>query len=103
MLSSFAALLPLIAGAALITYAFYKWATQHNDYFTRCMPSLPYLQPRFLLGTTGAMMLGTQHLDEWCKWVYRQLPQARIVGLFMFRKPMFMVRDPELIKQVCRM
>lgn len=95
-------LLLLGAGLALIAYAFYKWATLNNDYFAVHMPGVPFLKPQFLLGTTGSMLFGVHHMDTWCKWMYNSLPGApKVIGAFDFRNPLLVLRDPELIKQVC--
>lgn len=88
------------AAVALFVYAFHAWATFNSAYFELHQPKLPALRPTFLLGTTGSMKLNREHMDTWVRWLYGALPDARMVGIFDFRQPMFMLRDPELIKQV---
>lgn len=94
-------LLLLAVGIGLIAYAFYKWATLNNDYFTVNYPTLPIAAPTFLIGSSGGMMMGLHHMDTWCRWLYNIHPKARAIGMFAFRQPMILLRDPELIKQVC--
>lgn len=95
-------LLVLTAGLCLMGYAFYKWATLNNDYFAVNHPTLPFVPPTFLLGTFGGMMIGLHQMDTWCRWLYNVYPKARAIGMFAFRQPIFLLRDPEIIKQVCK-
>merc|ERR1719186_2019193 len=42
-----------------------------------------------------------KHINIEALETYQQFPEEKVIGTFMFGKPMPMLRDPELIKQIC--
>lgn len=88
----------LAVGIGLIVYAFYKWVTLNNDYFA--IRNLPFKKPSFLLGSTGGFFLGRYAGPEFGKMIYNMFPNEKMYGLFEFRTPLVVVRDPELVKQL---
>lgn len=58
------------------------------------------MKPVVLFGNSLETMLGRKHsiyaLDEY----YNAFPDERLVGMYEFFTPVFMIRDPELIKQI---
>ncbi|XP_055312523.1 probable cytochrome P450 9f2 isoform X2 [Sitodiplosis mosellana] len=88
----------LSAAIALFTLAFYKWATINNGYFER--RGVKYTKPKFLVGNTGGMFLQKYDAIEFAKMVYNTFPHESIYGMFDFRVPQFVVRNPETIKKI---
>lgn len=67
----------LLVLGLLIGIAFYRWATANSDYFVK--RGLPYIRPKFLMGTTGSMLMKLYHMDDWMRWLYNAYPTARCV------------------------
>lgn len=55
---------------SLISFLFYKWATQNNDYFER--RNVKYLKPTFLIGNIGGMFIRTA--TEFAQTMYQAFP-----------------------------
>ncbi|XP_031624496.1 probable cytochrome P450 9f2 [Contarinia nasturtii] len=88
----------LIATVGLISYAFYKWATINNDFFER--RNIKCMKPRFIVGNTGGLFTNKYTVTEFAQKLYNAFPNESIYGLFDFRVPHYVVRDPEAIKQI---
>lgn len=89
-------LLPL--GISLILYGIYKWITLNNDYFEK--RGIQHMKPTFALGNTGAFFMRQYRSSDFMQNLYRQFPDKKIFGMFDFRKPMYFIRDPEIIKRL---
>ncbi|GLH10362.1 Probable cytochrome P450 6t1 [Gryllus bimaculatus] len=82
--------------------ALYYWGTRNYDFFERVPGGpLPALRPRLpFAGSFWPMFLGTEPMPDLVKRLYDSGAGHRAVGLFDFRRPMYMIRDPALLKQV---
>ncbi|XP_063988414.1 uncharacterized protein LOC135168310 [Diachasmimorpha longicaudata] len=82
----------------LIIYLGYRYMTRNFDYWrTRgvvCVPPSPFF------GNFGDFLMGRQSVGGFLKHVYDYSPDERYVGFFGFDKPMLLIRDPDLIKQI---
>lgn len=65
----------LATGVGLIAYAFYKWATQNHDFFTK--RGIKQMKPLFLIGNSAPLF--TRKLDalELAKKIYNTFPNER--------------------------
>lgn len=88
----------LAIGVGLIAYAFYKWATLNNDYFSG--RNLSHKKPKFLLGDAYGVFFNVFTAPEFSKMLYNSFPSEKMYGLFDFRRPQLVVRDPDLLKQL---
>ncbi|XP_055306358.1 uncharacterized protein LOC129570685 [Sitodiplosis mosellana] len=88
----------LFAAISLISYAFYKWATINNDFFER--RNIKYLKPRFLVGNTGGLFFNKYTAAAFSQKLYQAFPDESIYGMFDFRVPQYILRDPEAIKKI---
>jgi hypothetical protein len=86
-------LLVLVAGVAL-----YFWGTSTYGRFTK--QNIPHLKPLPLIGTMAPSLLGKQSFFELILEGYNQFKGRQYGIIFMFRKPIVYVRDPELIKTI---
>lgn len=72
--------------------------TRKFDYWKRrgvvCIPPTP------VFGNFGEFLVGKTSVGSFSKKVYDYAPNEPYVGFFGFDKPMLMIRDPELIKQI---
>lgn len=60
------------AAILLLSYAFYKWATLHNDYFER--RNVKYMKPSFLIGSTGRAFSNKYDAMEYSDYLYKAFP-----------------------------
>ncbi|KAJ3645291.1 hypothetical protein Zmor_022957 [Zophobas morio] len=56
--------------------------------------------PRFIFGDFVGMVLQKQSLGEMVKTVYDRCPNTRYSGFYQLFTPIFVLKDPDLIKQV---
>lgn len=84
---------------ALASIALYKCVLQTWNFFgkqkVKCARGIPFI---------GAHWRSVFHLctlnDDWIR-IYKQYPNERFIGLFgLFGRPTYLIRDPELIKQI---
>ncbi|XP_046677623.1 LOW QUALITY PROTEIN: cytochrome P450 6k1-like [Homalodisca vitripennis] len=83
-------LLALISALCLL----YWYITNNDDYWDK--RGVTNIKKGTFLGT----ILGKQSQADAVKEIYNQFPDERYVGLFQFKKPVLMVRDPTLINKV---
>ncbi|XP_035788120.1 probable cytochrome P450 9f2 [Anopheles albimanus] len=87
--------LALVAGVIVLAYRYY---TKNNFYFAD--KPIPSLKPDFPFGNMNALMLKKVTIFEHFRNLYNAFPTAKIYGMFNVRQPVYVVRDPELIKQI---
>lgn len=88
----------LTVGAGLIAYAFYRWAILGTDYFST--RNLPFQKPTFLFGSTAKFYYGRCTVNEFSHMLYNWFPKEKFYGVFDFRQPVVVIRDPEIVRQI---
>ncbi|XP_031624489.1 probable cytochrome P450 9f2 [Contarinia nasturtii] len=88
----------LVAAVSFLIYAFYKWATINNDFFER--RNIKYMKPKFLVGNVSGTYINKYTGAEFANELYQAFPNESVYGLFDFRTPQYIIRDPELYKQI---
>ncbi|KAJ6640976.1 Cytochrome P450 9e2 [Pseudolycoriella hygida] len=88
----------LIAIAAVALFLFYKYLARNHDFFKKI--GVKSMKPFFLLGNTGSILLKRISMGNGILWLYNAFPNEKITGFFDFLTPVFMIRDPELIKRL---
>lgn len=76
----------------------YKWAYDGYDLFEKL--NVKFLKPAPFFGTNWKLLARKVTLHQFILDCYNAFPDASIVGLFDQKLPVFMIRDPELVKQV---
>lgn len=76
----------------------YKWAYDGYDSFEKL--GIKYIKPIPFFGTNWKLFARKVTVREFLKDVYYEHPNASIVGLYEQKRPIFMVRDIELVKQM---
>jgi len=82
---------------ALASVLFWIWATKNDSFFEK--RGVPYDKPAFLFGSMNGIIFKKKSLSEFSLELYNK-HNGRVFGIFDQRTPVFMVRDPELIKQI---
>lgn len=65
----------ILTGLGLLLLLLYRWATKNNDYFK--LRGIPSVRPTFLLGNTGAFMMGRHRPNEYLKSLYNAFPNEK--------------------------
>ncbi|EDS44599.1 cytochrome P450 9b1 [Culex quinquefasciatus] len=82
----------------LIVGFLYRLLTKNNGYFhDKPIPSMAVTP---FLGSTGPLMLRKYTFGDFVEHIYNKYPNAKVFGLFDTINPIFVVRDPELIKKI---
>ncbi|XP_019565200.3 cytochrome P450 9e2-like [Aedes albopictus] len=84
--------------ALLIVILIYRWITRRNGYFHE--KPIPSMAVAPLFGSTGALIFKKFSLHGFIKHIYQKYSNAKVFGLFDAMTPIFVVRDPELIKKI---
>ncbi|XP_066994046.2 probable cytochrome P450 6a14 [Anabrus simplex] len=90
--------LEFLATAALSLGLIYWYLTSTFNYWK--IKGVPYLKPKLVIGNLEDQILVRLSAGEMNQKFYRHFEGHRFGGIFSFRKPVLILRDPELIKQV---
>ncbi|XP_066142085.1 cytochrome P450 9e2-like [Euwallacea fornicatus] len=88
----------LVTVAAVLTFVVYFGYVKPFKYWKDL--GVPQGSPWFLLGDVWPTILKRKDIVQWLEWVYYKHPKSRYMGYYQFLKPMFFVKDPEVIKQL---
>lgn len=77
---------------------FYYFVTKNNDYFEK--RGVAYVKPTFFLGSLASAILKKKTYMDAYTDILKRYPEQGFVGIFDFLKPLYILKDPELIKQV---
>ncbi|GAB0096690.1 hypothetical protein DMENIID0001_122330 [Sergentomyia squamirostris] len=83
----------------ILGYLAYKWSTATFDTFEK--RGLKFIPPIPLFGSFKDMALQKKSFASVIKDLYSYYPNDKICGYYEMRKPTLILRDPELIKQMC--
>ncbi|PSN50995.1 hypothetical protein C0J52_08595 [Blattella germanica] len=79
-------------------YVIYRYVTKNDDYFKK--RNVPYLKPTFYIGNVLPVLTKKRSTTEHIIWLYNQFEGHKIAGTFQFMLPMYLVRDPDLVKHI---
>ena len=85
-------------GIIVCLYYTYRFITRNNDYFAK--RNVPYIKPMLGFGNTLRLFMKKISVHDSVSELYSLLDGHKIGGIFQFLQPMYLVRDPELIKHV---
>lgn len=88
-------LLPLLIATCYCIYVYFK---KRLEYFRDL--GVPYLPGWPVVGNIGGAVVRTKHVAEIMREIYNVDPDAKYVGAFDFVRPVFVIRDPDLIKSI---
>ncbi|KAG5671810.1 hypothetical protein PVAND_001985 [Polypedilum vanderplanki] len=79
-------------------YLIYKWSISTYDYFEK--QGIPYNKPLPLIGSNRNLFFNRKTFIEVLhNWFY-EFKDEKASGLFEFRRPILLLKDPKLIKQL---
>ncbi|XP_052900076.1 cytochrome P450 9e2-like [Anopheles moucheti] len=87
--------LALVVGLFVVAYRYFT-----KNYFYFADKPIPFLKPSFPFGNAGPIFMKKVTLFEHFKNLYDAFPNGRIHGMFNIRQPAYVVRDPDLVKQI---
>ncbi|XP_055696953.1 probable cytochrome P450 9f2 [Phlebotomus papatasi] len=90
-------LLLLVAVVLLIKFI-YNEGYKNENFFKE--KGIKFIKPKFIVGNSDNLFTRKQTSAEFFVNIYNYYPNEKLVGLFGFRQPMLLVRDPELLKQL---
>ncbi|XP_058462582.1 probable cytochrome P450 9f2 [Malaya genurostris] len=88
----------LCAVVVIVLTYLYHLLTKNNDYFHN--KPIPSLAVKPLLGSSGSLLLKQVTFPDFIMSVYNKFPNVKVLGMFDTTVPMFVIRDPELIKRI---
>jgi cytochrome P450 family 6 len=91
-------MLEILCACVTILYLFYYYLTVNFDYWTSRGVIGPKPIPFF--GNVIDYMLGKKCMGDFYRDIYERYPNQSMVGMFIRRIPVLVLRDPEYIKQV---
>ncbi|KAL0270759.1 UNVERIFIED_CONTAM: hypothetical protein PYX00_008058 [Menopon gallinae] len=81
------------------TYLLYLFGTQHYGHWKK--KGIRYLKPSFpFVGNSADFILKRMSSAESIIKIYNSFPGQSFGGFFMFRHPVLMIRDPEVIRNI---
>ncbi|XP_061390038.1 probable cytochrome P450 9f2 [Musca vetustissima] len=82
---------------SVVVYLIYRWSTANYDFFEK--RGIPYAKPVPMFGNFMEMVLRRKSMFDIFIEIYNKY-DGKIYGIFDQRQPMFLVRDPDLVKQI---
>ncbi|XP_058462588.1 cytochrome P450 9e2-like [Malaya genurostris] len=82
----------------VILVIIYQFLTRNSDYFHK--KPIPSLDTKFLLGSTWQLYLKKISFGDFIQTTYEKFPNSKVFGMFDLISPVFVIRDPDLIKKV---
>ena len=79
-------------------YITYRFIARNNEYFVK--RNVPYIKPTLVFGNTLRVFMRKVTVHDSVIELYSQLDGHKIGGVSHFMRPVYLVRDPELIKHV---
>jgi hypothetical protein len=87
----------LAVAVVLITSVWYYCVYKYSFWVKK---GVKFMKPTLPFGNMGDAILLHKSSAEMMKKLYDQFPEEPYVGIYQFLRPLLLIRDPELIKQV---
>lgn len=88
----------IVVAIVWICSKIYQWAYKGYDYFEKI--GVKYIKPIPFFGTNWKLFARKITVRDFVINAYNEHPNASVVGLFDQKRPVYMIRDPELVKQL---
>ncbi|XP_053683840.1 probable cytochrome P450 9f2 [Sabethes cyaneus] len=87
-----------VLAAGAIALLLYQIIARKYRYFLS--KPVPFVKPTLLLGSSGPILFRRSDSMSWMKAIYNTFPDSRVIGFYSLMKPTYLIRDPDLIKQI---
>ncbi|XP_037042332.1 probable cytochrome P450 9f2 [Bradysia coprophila] len=91
-------MLVLLCAVVVIIFLLHKFLSREYGYFEA--KGIPYSKPMFIFGSRKDFLFRNKSILTVIKDFYDEFPNDKISGLFDFSSPVYVIRDPQLIKQL---
>ncbi|KAK1122069.1 hypothetical protein K0M31_009912 [Melipona bicolor] len=88
----------IICGVVALLLAFYYYSVSAFGFWKS--RGVPGPKPAFFVGNTMELMFGRIPIAQYLKRLYEEYKNEPMIGLYMRRSPVLILKDPELIKDV---
>ncbi|XP_055619247.1 probable cytochrome P450 9f2 isoform X2 [Toxorhynchites rutilus septentrionalis] len=89
----------LTAGAVgVIILSIYHYVAKQYEYFLT--KPVPCVKPTFGFGSTAPTLFRTMDISSLVKKLYNAYPDSKISGFYDLLRPIYILRDPEVIKKI---
>jgi cytochrome P450 family 6 len=85
----------LTACVLAVLYVYFKLST---TYWKK--RNVPYVAPKFPFGNFADALFNRKSVGDVCEDLYKKLDGEKYIGAYGFAKPMFIIRDPDIIKNI---
>ncbi|KAG5671504.1 hypothetical protein PVAND_001698 [Polypedilum vanderplanki] len=82
---------------AILSYIAYKKIIRNHDYFEK--KGLKFSKPIAFIGSNNLLLKKCSLPETVLAW-YNEFKSEKIYGMFNFMKPVFIIRDPQIIKKL---
>ncbi|XP_058449767.1 probable cytochrome P450 9f2 [Malaya genurostris] len=87
-----------VAAIGAIILLLYHYVSKKYEYFLT--KPIPCVKPTFLLGSNAPIVFRRRDVASHVKMMYNTYPESKVIGTYDFMKPIFMLRDPDVIKKI---
>lgn len=88
----------IVAAIILICQYLWKVGTRGHDIFEK--QRIPYVKALPFIGSNLLLLRGKISLQDYIRDLFKEFPDARIIGTFDRRTPNYVIKDAELLKQI---
>ncbi|KAL7019935.1 hypothetical protein ACKWTF_011309 [Chironomus riparius] len=82
----------------VLVFFIFKWSTSSFDFFRK--QGIPYRKPVPFFGTYSNVFMKLKPFNEILHDWFYEFENEKISGLFEFRRPIVLIKDPQIIKQL---
>jgi len=87
-----------ICAIVAIIFLVHKFLSREYDYFEK--KGIPFNKPKFIIGSRMDFIVRNKSLLAVMQDFYNEFRNEKISGIFDFSSPVYIIRDPQLIKQL---
>lgn len=87
-----------VCAVGAIIVLVYRYIAKKYEYFLT--KPVPCIKPTLPVGSTGPLLFGQMDNVSLLKKLYNAFPESKVTGFYDLTRPVFLVRDPEIVKKI---